>query len=385
MGTSRGGVECHFLLIDLDDFKRVNDRHGWEWGDRLLEAVAEALADTFRGSDFVARVGGDEFLVLLPATRLAAALELARRVRTALGKVEIDTGASVLRCRASLGVARLPESARNVSEAIAVVGGAVRRSKKRGKDAISVDAATSLDVPSVSVSMASGDMPLNIEGDPVLAQPIGRISDAAVAGWWVRSSGPVVSMSGISTGHSGPINLVDDDIEALRRAARAAHQLPGSAPLWFCVMPDTLLSAQPSELVEALGVEGSQRRVGLLLADHDIVGDPASLAEAMAALRDLGIGGALRSVSFSRATLETLVLLRPELVGIGTERLYGDAPDPARLREAKRMLRVVQSLGALPFVDGVAGPNEAALAQALGVELGVGAALGELFVLSMGD
>jgi len=108
--TSRGGVECHFLLIDLDDFKRVNDRYGWEWGDRLLEGVGRALADTFRSSDHVARVGGDEFLVLLPTTRLAAALELARRIRAALGAVVVHVDGAELRCRASLGVARASAS-----------------------------------------------------------------------------------------------------------------------------------------------------------------------------------------------------------------------------------------------------------------------------------
>ena len=289
------------------------------------------------------------------------------------------------RRRASLGVARLPESARTVSDAVAVVGGAVRRSKQRGKNAITVDPDSSLDKPSLSVSMASGDMPLTIEGDPVLAQPIGRLNDAAVAGWWGRSSGPVVAMSGVSTGHSGPFSLVDEDLDALARAADAAHQLPGSSPLWFCALPDTVLRTPPSEMLTALGGGPGARRVGLLLADHDIVGDPSSLADAMAALRDLGVDAALRGVSFSRATLETLVLLRPQLVGIGTSRLYGDVPDPARLREARRVLRVVESLGALSFVEGVSGVGEAELATALGVQLGVGAAVGELIVIAGGD
>lgn len=78
--------QCHgqplcYSIWDIDGFKRINDRFGHEAGDRLLRAVAELLARHKRESDFLARLGGEEFVLLLPATPLEPALSLAERLR----------------------------------------------------------------------------------------------------------------------------------------------------------------------------------------------------------------------------------------------------------------------------------------------------------------
>lgn len=69
------------LLVDVDRFKNVNDRHGHQAGDRVLQAVARALAAGLRESDVLARWGGEEFVILLPDTPLGAAGEIAERLR----------------------------------------------------------------------------------------------------------------------------------------------------------------------------------------------------------------------------------------------------------------------------------------------------------------
>lgn len=84
---ARQQLPLSVLLLDLDDFKAVNDTFGHLAGDRVLRAVGQALRTTVRPYDLVARYGGDEFVVLAPGTALPAAGELAERLQTALAGI----------------------------------------------------------------------------------------------------------------------------------------------------------------------------------------------------------------------------------------------------------------------------------------------------------
>lgn len=77
------------MMIDLDKFKDINDQHGHLTGDKVLKCVSQALRKAIRTSDILARWGGDEFLVLLPATQIGQAIEVAGRVLHALEKNEV--------------------------------------------------------------------------------------------------------------------------------------------------------------------------------------------------------------------------------------------------------------------------------------------------------
>ncbi|MDR6952570.1 diguanylate cyclase (GGDEF)-like protein [Ancylobacter sp. 3268] len=83
------------LMIDIDDFKPYNDHYGHVEGDRCLNRIAQALAATARGTDVVARIGGEEFAILMPDANLAAALELAERLRAAIGELGIEHAPAV--------------------------------------------------------------------------------------------------------------------------------------------------------------------------------------------------------------------------------------------------------------------------------------------------
>ncbi|WP_374565070.1 diguanylate cyclase [Ideonella sp.] len=101
----RSGAPLALLLIDVDHFKRINDQHGHDAGDRVLETVAGRLAQHCRASDFVARYGGEEFLLLLPDTDAAGAEVAANKLRLALAEPLPPTLAAVGRLTASIGVA----------------------------------------------------------------------------------------------------------------------------------------------------------------------------------------------------------------------------------------------------------------------------------------
>jgi diguanylate cyclase (GGDEF)-like protein/PAS domain S-box-containing protein len=121
------------VLVDLDGFKEVNDRHGHPTGDRLLQAVAGALQDEVRETEVVARLGGDEFALLLPETDADGARATAERVRA---KVAALPAAVAFGVTASAGVADLAQAG-TADHLIRLADGALYWSKVRGRDRVS--------------------------------------------------------------------------------------------------------------------------------------------------------------------------------------------------------------------------------------------------------
>lgn len=91
-------------MVDVDFFKKVNDSHGHEAGDKVLKEVAAILTDALRMPDKVGRYGGEEFLIIFPHTTLVQARKIADRIRVSVSKWEFDTGSKKLNLTISLGV-----------------------------------------------------------------------------------------------------------------------------------------------------------------------------------------------------------------------------------------------------------------------------------------
>jgi diguanylate cyclase (GGDEF)-like protein len=124
------------LMLDLDDFKEINDTYGHQQGDIVLREVARVLNDTSREIDEPARYGGEELAVALPQTDLDGAYNLAERVREGIEALDIPRldGRGVLKVTASLGVAALPDCAASKSELIAAADAALYEAKRGGKN-----------------------------------------------------------------------------------------------------------------------------------------------------------------------------------------------------------------------------------------------------------
>jgi diguanylate cyclase (GGDEF)-like protein len=103
--STRSGRSLGCLVVDLDQFKQVNDTLGHDAGDLVLRQVALALKGGLRANDVVARTGGDEFLVICPDTGLPAALACAERVRHSVAEARVAIGGTELRPSVSIGVA----------------------------------------------------------------------------------------------------------------------------------------------------------------------------------------------------------------------------------------------------------------------------------------
>ncbi|HEX7609228.1 MAG TPA: GGDEF domain-containing protein [Solirubrobacteraceae bacterium] len=126
-----GPLSC--LLIDLDDFKLVNDRYGHQAGDAMLRTVVHALAGEFRAFDRVARYGGDEFVVILPNAELGSAAAAAARALERLQRLALQEGPGAgAGVSASIGVAQWQDPM-STDDLLEACDSALLRSKRQGK------------------------------------------------------------------------------------------------------------------------------------------------------------------------------------------------------------------------------------------------------------
>jgi diguanylate cyclase len=121
------------LLWHIDSYKVINDSYGHRAGDRVLQSVAGCFAQALRASDFVARIGGEEFAVLLIGLRLAEAVNVANQVRTAVEGLRFHFRGKPVRVTASCGITELQEN--DASEAaFDRADAALYRAKNGGKN-----------------------------------------------------------------------------------------------------------------------------------------------------------------------------------------------------------------------------------------------------------
>ena len=136
-------------MLDLDDFKKVNDVYGHGIGDQLLYQVADVLRASVRASDIVCRVGGEEFAVILPSGDVRSSIALAERIGDELGKLETE---AVGRLTVSTGIAVGPKDAANPREPVACAEVAMMTAKARGKGLVVPFDESGLERPSEQAS-----------------------------------------------------------------------------------------------------------------------------------------------------------------------------------------------------------------------------------------
>ncbi len=124
------------IMLDIDHFKKTNDRMGHLYGDRVLRTVAHLCRDSIRDADDVGRIGGDEFLITLPNTDASGALQLAQKLVTKIAQEQLLNGNPDAPIKTTVcgGVAELMECSCNIAELVNAADKALYNAKKHGRN-----------------------------------------------------------------------------------------------------------------------------------------------------------------------------------------------------------------------------------------------------------
>ena len=147
--TRRDPSPTHIIILDIDHFKVINDNHGHPEGDLVLIKIADVLNTSVRETDVVARLGGEEFIILLPKTARDDAIAVAEKLRQLVKAISHHTQHSVLRISASFGVAGLDsEQVGTIDDLYLAADQALYQAKHRGRDQVSYATPTFVTAPS---------------------------------------------------------------------------------------------------------------------------------------------------------------------------------------------------------------------------------------------
>ena len=150
--VERFGHPFTLLMLDIDSFKKLNDSFGHDAGDDAIRRLSKVLREGTRGIDMAARIGGEEFAVLLVETSKDGGFEVAERLRSAIKSLEIPRAGSIT---ASFGVAECPSDAQTAADILKAADVALYEAKRNGRDQV-------VALPTLqSNSMAAGD----VQGD----------------------------------------------------------------------------------------------------------------------------------------------------------------------------------------------------------------------------
>jgi diguanylate cyclase (GGDEF)-like protein len=207
------------LLLDLDQFKLINDQRGHAVGDQVLANVGATLRSALRSGDFAGRNGGEEFAVLLPDTEIAAALEIAERIRAAIA--EITLPGSDVSVTASVGVSGFPDHAGTLERLERLADAALYVAKRRGRNRVELAELAGPAEPAEPAFADAGEVPPPSNGSVPLPSQA-RALPQAPHGPQVREGR--VPQRGLQVGGTGRA------ARAAPRADRPLHHLDVVVP-----------------------------------------------------------------------------------------------------------------------------------------------------------
>lgn len=395
--SERSGNKVIAALVDLDHFKLVNDRLGHAVGDLVLAEVAKRLASSIRPTDRVGRVGGDEFLIMLPDTEWAEAQGVADRVRLAIAETPLSVFEDQIRITASIGTAELPSETCSIEEVLTLTREGLHNAKDSGGNRVCA-------TPRAGEENGNGHGNGNGRGhrhdrkgrngnglpdsqiDEIrqllrkkgafraVSQPIYNLADESVAGYELLSRGP-----------QGPFEMPADffriclednflttvDLHCLKNCVAATANLEHRGRFHVNLFPSTLLATPPERLISLLQTDDDSVFC-IEMSEQQFLSDPACLMEQIAAFKKAGILVAMDDVGFGRSSLEALVLLEPDLVKIDPSCVSGISAERRKLRSFERLIRMAQSLDAEVVAEGIETTADLALLRDLGVGYGQG-------------
>ncbi len=384
-GARRYGTGFSLVLIDIDEFKRVNDTRGHAVGDQLLAEVGTLITETVRVSDAAFRVGGDEFALLLAHTDPGGAIVLTRRL-LARGLEDRGHGRYRAPISFSAGVTACPEFGTTRLEITAQADAALYRGKRMGRTVVSiydpekdhghVDEGMRAELSSaITAVIEAGTL------TPVY-QPIVDLASGRVVGYEGLIRVPRES----TFAHAGALfdsaeiagRVLDLDRAALDVVLRGAQGLDDSVTLSVNVSPRTLESAEFSAaaFLAILRRHGmAPGRIILELTEREAIQDAARLNLALVGVQSAGVRVAADDVGAGNAGLRLLSQFRFNVVKIDLSLVQKADKDQTNF-VLRSIVEMAERLGATTIAEGVETSAQLRTARRLGITSGQGYLLG---------
>ena len=295
--ASREGTSIALLVLDLDDFKDVNDALGHHAGDRVLQHVASQIRGTLRDADTVARLGADEFAILLPFTDADGAVPAAQKILQEMGQ-PVVVERRPLSIRASLGIACFPVHGTTAEVLMQKADNAMYRAKMDG-GGVAVydpqrDRQTHRRLALISdLLTAIEEQQFELEYQPILHLRTGAIAGVeALVRWNHPRHGRVQPADFIDLAEqTGLINPLTSIV--LNTAIRDWGVSLGTSPLTVAVnlSPRTLLSPDfPERVADMLAAAAAApASLTLEITEHMLMSDPARSLESLKRLHAMGV------------------------------------------------------------------------------------------------
>jgi len=374
--AKREGTAVIGLLIDLDDFKLVNDQHGHAVGDKVIRQVARQLLLACRVTDHAARVGGDEFALVLPDVTLAEARNVAERIRLLVNNEPVRHNGIQIKASVSIGIAPIPPEGLNTTALLKQCRFALRHSKSGGRNRVSLSStarrpsrSNMRELTASQVQRAFVRRPLRVHAAPIVELENGRVVAREYTLRTTESANITVDELFANALNEG--NLVGIDLDYFRIRLDEA-ETGDRRPCHLSLFPETVLSEHIEEIVAPLMrfCRDGEIRVGLtaglIPVEHGMLESRIEqLRKAGARLEILDIGG-------SRGALDGVVALHPDFVRLSAD-LIADIDQTSRARQVLRIVRLLKALGCTVIADDVQTDVQRRALLGVGVRLGTGA------------
>jgi diguanylate cyclase (GGDEF)-like protein len=381
--SQRYGVPVSLVVIDLDEFKAINDGKGHAFGDRALTHFGRLMTAGIRGVDRAFRIGGDEFALLLPHTDAEAAKIVTRRLLASSLQPPLRSDAAPGSLSFSAGISALPQLAASRAQLYSQADTAVYAAKRAGRTDVQIFDATGAPVEQAEgVGAAVAEVIARGWLRPAY-QPIIELKSGAVLGveGLIRPLAPApfadpgsLFSAATSSGH-----LVELDLMCLETIVAGAERLPAGAFLSVNISPATVEAPEFSTaaLLSILARYGfPPERLVLELTEQQPVSDLDRVRLKLDTCRGAGMRVAVDDVGAGNAGLRLLAELSFDIIKVDLTIVQRSASSAASSAVIESVVSLAERTGSMVVAEGIEFPEQLDQLERLGILVGQGFLLG---------